>query len=153
MSSPTFRWWDHARKCVRDYPKLCRQWEELKTISVSTNYDQVGHGSGISKPTEQVALRLLPQADQEDFDAVRQAIAETRRRPDGGNKIKMISLYYGWKRQRFNLVGAGQQVGIEESTAYNWHVDFIRLVGVYHGWLPRDDYKKMKKKRKKRKSV
>ena len=151
MSSPKYRWWDHARKCVRDYPKLYREWEELKTVPVTPNYSTVGHGTGISNPTEQVALRVLPMGDQEDFDAVRQAIAETRRRPDGANRVKMISLYYGWRRQRYNLIGAGNEVGLEESAAYNWHVDFIRLVAVYHGWLSREDYKKMKKRKKKKK--
>lgn len=146
MSKPRYGWWPYAKNMIRDYPKLCREWEELKTISATANYDQVGHGSGISKPTEQVALRLLSETKQKEFDAVRGAVQETQRGPDGEEKVKLIRERY-WRRCRRNLYGAARMVGIEESTAWVWHGDFIRLVAVYYGLLSREEFDEIKKKR------
>ena len=125
-------WWSYAKGMIRQYPTLCRQWEELKTVSVTPKYSAVGHGSGISKPTEQVALKLLPEVKQKEFDAVRGAIRETRKTPDGENKIELIRAVY-WKRDKKTVCGAGRMVGASERTAKRWHAAFVYLVGKKYG--------------------
>lgn len=146
MSKPRHYWWSYIKAVIRHYPELCREWEELKTISATPNYDTVGHGSGISKPTEQVALKLLPRVKQQEFDAVREALEETKAGPDGEHKLELIRLVY-WKRTH-TVDGAAFQIGIGGHTARNWHGDFIRLVAVHYGLLTRDEAENMKKRRK-----
>lgn len=146
MSKPRHWWWPHIKAAIRIYPELLGRWEEIKTISVTPNYSSIGHGSGISNPTEQVALRLLPEKDQEAFDAVRKAIEETKREKNGQEKLEMIRLVY-WKHSH-TLAGAAMEIGIEERTTWDWNGDFIRLVAVHSGWMTRKEYEEIRKKRK-----
>lgn len=152
MSKPRHWWWGHAKKMIRIYPELLGRWEEIKTISITPNYSGMGHGSGISNPTEQVALRLMPEKEQEAFDAVRRAIEETRQQRNGNEKMEMVRLVY-WK-QSHTLAGAAMKIGYEERTVWDWNGDFIRLVGVYSGFMTRKAYEEIIEKRhKKRKYV
>ena len=144
MSKPQFPWWGYAKNMVRKYPQYCREWEELKTISATPNYDAVGHGSGVSKPTEQVALRLLPKSKQVEFDAVREAIAETEQAASGQERINLIRLVY-WKHSH-TLKGAAYKIGLSEQTAWFYHRDFMRLVGVHRGLITRDEWRDLRKK-------
>ena len=131
MSKPRYYWWSYIKAIIRHYPQLCQEWEELKTISATPNYDEVGHGSGISKPTEQVALKLLPRVKQQEFDAVRDALQVTKSSPDGRHKIELIRLVY-WKKSH-TLSGAAMVIGISYRTARRWQSDFIYLVAEKYG--------------------
>lgn len=131
MSRPRHYWWSYVKAIIRHYPQLCAEWEELKTVSATPNYDAVGHGSGISKPTEQVALKLLPRVKQQEFDAMREAIAETERDPNGQLKLELIRLVY-WRRSH-TVDGAGYTTGIGARTARRWHANFVYLVAEKYG--------------------
>ena len=133
MSKPRFDWWSYVKYMIRNYPQLYAEWEELHTISVTANYSLEGHGSGIGKPTEQVALRLLPETKQREFDAVRLALDETQRSPDGEYKVEIIKAVY-WRRQRRTLYGAARCIGVSERTARRWHTRFIYLVAEKYGF-------------------
>lgn len=146
MSKPRHYWWSYIKAVIRHYPELCREWEELKTISATPNYDVIGHGSGISKPTEQIALKLLPRVKQQEFDAVREALEETKAGPDGEHKLELIRLVY-WKRTH-TVDGAGYAVGVSACTARNWHGDFVRLVAVKYGLIDPGDATDAKRRRK-----
>lgn len=148
MSTYKYDWWLEAKNWVRNYPKWVREWEELKTISATPDYSAVGHGSGVSNPTEQVALRVFPEPKQKKFDAVRAAIAETEKQPDGRNKIRFIRLVY-WKRTH-TIAGAAMQVYTSEQTGKIWNGDFIRLVGVHHGEITREEYQEAIRRRNKK---
>lgn len=135
MSKPRHYWWSYVKAMIRHYPQLCREWEELKTVSATPNYDEVGHGSGISKPTEQTALALLPRVKQREFDAVREALAETERSENGRHKIDLIRLVY-WRRSH-TVDGAGQVIGASARTARRWHANFVYLVAEKYGLYER----------------
>lgn len=133
MSKPRYGWWPYVKSMIRNYPQRCREWEELKTVSVTANYSiNEGHGSGISKPTEQVALRLFPETKQKEFDAVREALKVTQSSPDGEYKIEIIKSVY-WRRNR-TLYGAARCIGVSERTARRWHTKFVYLVAEKYGF-------------------
>ena len=132
MSKPRYGWWPYVKSMIRNYPQRCREWEELKTISVTPDYSAVGHGSGISKPTEQVALKLFPETKQKEYDAVREALDETVSGPDGSYKVELIKAVY-WRRDR-TLYGAARCIGVSERTARRWHTRFIYLVAEKYGF-------------------
>lgn len=146
MSKPRHYWWPYIKAVIRQYPQRLQEWEELKTISATANYDAVGHGSGISKPTEQVALKLLPRVKQQEFDAVREALKETEADPSGKYKLELIRLVY-WKRSH-TVDGAGYAIGIGSRTARRWHAAFIYLVaekyGIYEKMAPQSQNKVLK---------
>ncbi len=146
MSKPRFDWWSYVKRMTRKYPQYCRELQELKVIPSTPNYDAVGHGSGISKPTEQVALKRLPVSKQRDYDAVRLAVEETERQSNGRHKIELIRLVY-WKNSH-TLTGAAYKIGIEQQTAWFWHRDFLRLVGLHRGLITREEWEELLKKEK-----
>lgn len=134
MSTAKFRWWGFARRMIRDYPSLKEQWDDLHEQSITAGDSGTGGGGGVSRKTEQVALRTLPSADdQKAFDAVNRAIELTTLKPDGDRCLQLIGLMY-WSRTPMAMAAAAYKVHISEPTAKRWHGAFVRLVGKCHGF-------------------
>lgn len=132
MSNPRNIWWSYVKAMIRRFPVLKGELEMMKEPSITAKYSPMGHGSGISKPTEQTALRQLSPVKQKEYDAVNAAINATLARPQGEDHIKLIRSMY-WSKTHYNLAGAAQQVPTTEITAKRWHRDFIYLVAEYYG--------------------
>lgn len=134
MSKPRERWWGFARRMIRDYPALKREWNDLHTQSMVANMSGMPGGGSAGRTVESIALRQLPeQDDQKDFDAVSRAIEETELLVDGQRHIDLISLVY-WSRRSIRLKDAAVKLNISEQTAKYWHRDFVRLVGKHRGF-------------------
>lgn len=133
MSKPRFDWWPYVKGMIRRYPALLAEWEDLAVPSITPNYDAVGHGSGISKPTEQAALRQLRGIKQKELESVQKALDITAQLPNGTERLKMIELVF-WKRTH-NLDGAALQLHYSWRTVAGWHRDFIRQTAKFFGLL------------------
>lgn len=133
MSTAKYRWWGFARSMIRDYPSLYAQWKDLHEQSITACDSGTGGGGGVSRKTEQVALRTLPADDQEAFDAVRRAIELTNLQKDGKQRMKLIALMY-WARSPLTMGDAAYKIPIADSTAKRWHGTFVRLVGKCYGF-------------------
>lgn len=135
MSKPRYRWWGFAKNILRDYPRLRREYENLKGSTITPNYEAIGHGSGTSRPVENVALRTLPDADdQRAYDAARLAMAAIQAEPNGEFKRRFVELVY-W-RKTHNQIGAALEIGISERTAKRWNHQVLMKVGRFYGFLP-----------------
>lgn len=132
MSKPRNIWWSYVKAMIRRFPALKSELEAMKEPSVTAKYDQVGHGSGISKPTEQTALRQLSPVKQKEYDAVNAAINLTLTKPQGTDHMKLIECMY-WSRTHYNLAGAAQKVPTTEITAKRWHSEFVYTVAEFYG--------------------
>ena len=134
MSTAKYRWWGFARRMIRDYPSLKEQWNDLHEQSITAGDSGTGRGGGISRKTEQIALRTLPSVDdQKAFDAVRRAIELTCLMPEGKRHMQLIKLMY-WIREPMAMESAACKIPIAESTAKRWHGSFVRLVGKCYGF-------------------
>lgn len=131
MTKSRYPWWGFAKSMIYRYPALNVEAERLQAANVTPNYDAVGHGSGISKPTEQAALRQLPAPDQRQLDAVRQAVNLTRQLPNGERRLAMIDIVY-WRKVG-NLQYAADKLYYSYRTLCWWHSDFVHLVARYYG--------------------
>ena len=135
MSKPRYRWWGTAKNILRDYPRLRREYLLLKGQSITPSYETAGHGSEISRPVETVALRTLPDADdQRAFDAARLAMAAIEAEPNGEFKRQLVEMVY-W-RKTHKLIGAALEIGISERTAKRWNHQALMKVGRFYGFLP-----------------
>lgn len=132
MGKAKYYWWPHVKRIIELYPQRNREWEALKSVPITPNYEAVGHGSGISNPTELTAIRELPGIAQREFEAVRYAVSETAYQPDGEHRLMLIRLVY-W-RQSHTLHGAAMHVGISYATAKRWHRRFMLLVADKYGF-------------------
>ena len=133
MSRSKFDWWPYVKGMIRRYPALKAELEDLQATKVTVNFDAVGHGSDISNPTEQAALKQLPKRKQEEYDAVRQALEVIEKFPNGKDQKKMIELIF-WKRTH-NLQGVAMTLNYAWITVATWHREFIRLVAKFYGFL------------------
>lgn len=131
MSKPRYGWWSYAKHMVRKYPELKKEYEVLHDVHITARITGVSRNDIQSNPTERAALRELPAARQREYDAVEKAINLTRTQPTGSVRLMLIDLVF-WKRTH-NITGASLKLHISESTAINYHTDFIRLVGFCYG--------------------
>lgn len=134
MSKPRYRWWSYVRRMIRDYPSLKCQWDDLHEQNITADISGMPGGGGTSRTVEAIALRQLPDADdQKDFDAVSKAIEITQMKPNGDDRMRLIELMY-WSKKNLTAKEAAFHIHIEYITAKRWHGDFVRLVGSCHGF-------------------
>lgn len=118
---------------IRDYPGLKAQWEELHKQAVNVDMAGLPRGSDFNRGTEIVALRELDPDDQKAFEAVSRAVEITKLRRDGEERLSLIRYVY-WYDKRHLLKDAAYRLYISETTATEWHGEFVRLVGKCYGF-------------------
>lgn len=126
MSRERTPYWAGAKSAVRRYPALKAELEGMRKQTLVASMSGMPGSGGASRATETVALRELPSAKQQDYDAVRCAISITELKPAGKERMKLIRLMY-WGAE-LSIVGAAQRIPCSEATAKRWHGEFIHLV-------------------------
>lgn len=133
MSKPRYGWWSYAKYMIRRYPFLAARLADLKSPPVTPSLSGMPFSGAVADSTARAALRELPPAQQREYEAVAAAIADTLRRPDGEERLRLIRLVF-WQRSH-TLEGAAMEIPVSFITAKRWHGDFIRLVGEKYGFL------------------
>lgn len=140
MSSPRYDWWPYVKGMIRRYPELCARSADLHSTSLSPDMSGMPRGSGsTSDPTARAALRQLPEINQREMAAVRQAIVDTSQLPHGEERIRLVHMVF-WSRTH-TVWGAAAALQVSERTAQAWHGDFIRAVAKNFGLLDDIAYK------------
>ena len=133
MSRPRYRWWGYIKAVIRAYPELKKEYEELHEQSVTANMSGMPGGSGVSRGTEDIAVRELPYTKQREYEAVRLAIEQTKRLPNGHLRLWIIDLVY-WKKSH-TVEGAAMKVGYGIDRGKQMHGEFVRQVAKNYGLL------------------
>jgi hypothetical protein len=133
MSKPRYKWWGYIRGVVRAYPELKREYEELHQQSITSGISAMPSGGGVSRGTEDIAVRELPYTKQREYEAVRRAIEATKRMTNGAQRLRIIELVY-WKRSH-TVEGAAMRVGYSTDRGKQLHGEFIRLVAKNYGLM------------------
>ena len=133
MSKPRYRWWGFARRMIRDYLDLKKEWNEIHSASVTVDYSGMPKGGGSGRTVESVALRQLPLDDQKVFDAVSRAVEITQLRQNGRERMSLIAMMY-WSEKNLTAKASALHLHISQRTAERWHGDFVRLVGKCYGF-------------------
>ena len=134
MSKPRELWWGYVKNVLRAYPDYKRELARLRSsVVITPRYNANGGGSGISMPTEELAMKELPRKEQLRLEAVERALAETRRLPNGKWRCAIIERVYF--RKSHTLEGAAKYCHVSYGAAKEWHGDFIRLVAEHLGLL------------------
>ena len=137
MSKPRYWWWGSIQNALRAYPRLKRQYE-TPNVAVTARYAEgVGRNSAPGRTTETAALERLCDGDCKIYLAITEAVKETEQMTNGRDRIRLIELLY-WKRYWKTIEGAAYEVGYSKDRAKELHTEFIRLVGHYMGYIPRD---------------
>lgn len=133
MSRPRYDWWPYVKGMIRRYPSLKEQYADLHTSSMTANYSGMPHSGTVSRGTEDIAVRELPSTRQREYEAVRLAIQQTERYPNGRDRLLVIRLVF-WDRSH-TLDGAALMVPCHYKTAQSWHNAFIRAVAKNFGLM------------------
>lgn len=134
MSKPRYKWWQYVKNMIRDYPGLQKEYEDLHQQSITANMSGMpSGGNGISRGTEDIAIRELPYTKQREYEAVRRAVEHTKRFKNGKERLSIIDLMY-WKNSH-TLAGAGLKVGYGYDRARQIHKEFVVAVATYYGLM------------------
>ena len=126
MSKPRYRWWGYVKNVIRAYPELERRAAEPPPVSLTAKYGPTTPSGGEGRPVEDVAVKRLSGRDMTEYEAVRAAIRDTARLPNGEVRLKVIDLVY-WKRSH-TLWGAGREVLYSYAQVKRFQEKFICLV-------------------------
>lgn len=126
MSKPRYRWWGYVKNVIRAYPELERRASELPPVSMTARYGPSTPSGGEGRPVEGAAVKRLSHRDATEYEAVRAAIRDTAKLPNGDTRLKIIELVY-WKRSH-TLWGAGREVGYSYAQVKRFQEKFICLV-------------------------
>lgn len=123
-------WWLYIKRIVRQYPALCREEQELHQPSLPVfDATRPGHSGSVSSPTETIALREPPENKRRRLNAVRYAIAATKRLPDSDARLAVVRMVY-WENSH-TITGAAMRIPCARNTASAWQARFIRTVAEY----------------------
>lgn len=136
MSKPRYRWWGYVKNVIREYPKLCEQYQELHATSTTANYVGIPGGVELARTVETTAIRELPKASQREYEAVRLAVQMTLDSRNGPDKLKIVSLVY-WKRSH-TLEGAAMKTAYSYEAAKRYQREFILRVARNLGLLDKN---------------
>lgn len=133
MSKPKEDWWSNAVRMVANYPRRKAEYEELHAQSLVAEMSGMPSGNGISRTTENIALRQMAPLKQQEYDAVKKAIEITKQMPNGDKRMELITEMY-WKGKRKYIKNVIYRIGVGEATGKRWHARFIQLVGRFVGY-------------------
>ena len=137
MSKPRHPWWGYARNMIRVYPARKREYEELHQQSMTAQMTGMPGGGGVSRATENIAVRELPYTRQREYEAVKRAVEITISLPNGSQRMKIIDLVY-WKRSH-TVEGAAMKAGYSPDRGKQLHGEFVRLVAKCYGLMDNGD--------------
>ena len=137
MNKQRYRWWGYMKAVIRAYPDLRKEFDALHEASVSANISGMPGGGGLSRSTENVALRQLSRQDQREMEAVEKAIAITKRMRTGEVRLRLIELVF-FKKTKLKDA-AELVVYISYDTAVGYHTDFIMLTAYFLGKIDADE--------------
>ena len=141
MSSPRYYWWGFVRAMIRNYPVLKASLEELHAVKVTAAYGlEAGGGSGISRPTEQAAIRELPTTEQREYEAVKRALAFYGDKSYGADFLQFVKLYY-WQK-RGTLAAVARWVNVAPITIRTWNKQCIMAIAKNYGLLDGVDHER-----------
>ena len=143
MSKPRYKWWGYIKSVIRSYPELKKQYDELHRQNITASISGMPGAGGVSRGTENIALKELPKSEQAEMEAVRMAIQATERMKTGKDRMRIVQLVF-WK-QSHTLQGAALAIPVSYDTAINYHGGFIVMVAYFHGNVSIEELERDKK--------
>ena len=138
MSKPRYNWWHYALNMIRDYPSRKMEFDALHEQKITANTSGIPGGGGSSRTVERIALRQLPQSEQEEFDAVDKALNRVRMMPDAVDRLKVIQLTLF---QNYRIFEAERKLNLSARTIRRYRYQFIAMVGWMHGRIEESEYR------------
>lgn len=137
MSKQRYNWWPYALNMIRDYPSRKMELDALHEQKITASTSGIPGGGGSPRTVEQLALRQLPHAEQEEFDAVDKALNRVRMMSDAADRLKVIQLTLF---QNYRIFEAERKLNLSARTIRRYRYQFIATVGWMHGRIEESEY-------------
>lgn len=139
MSKPRYIWWGMVRHMIRWYPSLHRELQDLHQQKTTAQISGMPGGGGSPRPLENVALKRLPEDQQQIHDAVDTVVRGYDVTQETRERLQLIRLMY-WGKKPMPMASAALRLHISEATAKRWHGVFVRAVARAYGFkIGKDD--------------
>ena len=125
MSNTRYPWWGYVRAVIRLYPERCRQHQEALQQNITPGYTEQVGGHRVNRTVEQTTIRAMTRPEYREYKAVYDAIKTA----GSADIIRLITLLFWQKHQRYTIYGAAQKCNVSERTARRWCRKFIMDVG------------------------
>ena len=133
LSTSKYKWYRDAVWVIRDYPALKARKRELQEQSLGVSYGEKIPGSpGISRVTENLALREMAHIDEARLEVMEQALAEIKALPDGNTVVRIVELI-DWKRTH-TVEGVALMMHFSARMVLKKREKLIKLVAKKCGW-------------------
>ena len=110
MSKAKYDWWPAWKEAVKRYPALKGWYDTLPRYTY-----------------------ILSEEDRRTYEAVKQAVEETAKKPGGRDRLKLVDLVL-WQGTH-TIAQAAEEVHCSLPTAQRWHHQFL-LLSARHLGLP-----------------
>jgi RinA family phage transcriptional activator len=133
VDKAVFKYIEHI---IREYPdvkKILETDEYYNDIILSSpSGDETGVRSGMGKPTETKALKLMTSKTRDQMARNQKAVyVVTSELPE--ERYRLVELYY-WQRPRLlSNEGIAQELRIGTTTMYEWKRSIVKLIGIELG--------------------
>jgi hypothetical protein len=115
------------------YPERVQAQNEKQSQKLTASYEAMPRSGEKTRVTEKTAMRSTGGTVGREMEAVRLALEEVSKLPDGEDRLKMIDLLY-WQ-QSVDFEGAGQRLHVSSSTIQRWSRRFVYSVARNFGLL------------------
>lgn len=133
MSKPRYKWWSYVKSMIVLYPERVQAQNEKQSQKLTASYEAMPRSGEKTRVTEKTAMRSTGGTVGREMEAVRLALEEVSKLPDGEDRLKMIDLLY-WQ-QSVDFEGAGQRLHVSSRTIQRWSQRFVYSVARNFGLL------------------
>lgn len=105
----------------------------MQGAKITPAYTGMPRGGGSGRTTETLALAHLPEQEERILVAVDYAVQEIRRRRDGEEIIRLVTMVYF--EQTHTVEGAAYAAYISRDTAWRKMSAFVKLVAMSLGYI------------------
>ena len=130
MSRPRYRWWGYVKGIIQLYPGRLKELRRRQEARITPKYGP--SASGASEPartTEELGVVSLGRHVDIEMEAVRLALEDRARKPDGTARIRQIEMYHF--RRTHTRDGASKAAGVSTAAGRRWNAEFIYTVARY----------------------
>lgn len=126
MSKPRFWWYYSVVAAIAQYRNMVDIIKDKESQSLIAIYSSTPRSGGVSRSTENAAIRTLSAREYEEYMAIKYAVEAVLQMPEGREIIQVVSLYHWDKLKNFELIA--DKLHISERTARRRNSQFVYLV-------------------------
>jgi RinA family phage transcriptional activator len=126
LSKPRFWWYYSVVAAIGQYRNMINIIKDKEAQNLIANYSAMPRSGGVSRSTENAAMRALSAREYEEYIAIKYAVEAVLQTKDGNEILRVVSMYHWDRLKNFDIIAS--KVNISERTARRRNSQFVYLV-------------------------